>query len=201
MEPRCPRWLLSLRAVLSVLAISVIGVSVPGVPASAHEADGQPARIHSGSCGSFQGVVYLLTGVGADTTRDGTPVPLSEQVGLESAFQVARSETSVPVPLSEIVEDEHAIVVYESDEAMDRVIACGNVGGLFTGQMPGVVMPGDELAVVLAEQDGSGFSGIAMLTAAGRSTEVHLNLADGLARGARGEDVDHHDAPATPVGG
>ena len=42
------------------------------------------------------------------------------------------------------------------------------------------VMPGDELAVGLREQNDSGFAGIAVFTADGLSTWVHVYLAQGL---------------------
>lgn len=175
-----------------------LGLVGSGDLARSHEADGRPARLHAGSCDEFRGVVYMLTGVGAEATPDGTPVAAPERVGPESAALVASSETEVPVPLSELIADERAIVVYQSDEAMDRVVACGNVGGLLSGQMPGMTMPGDELAVWLAEADGSGLSGIALLEAAGRSTVVRLYLAEGLGGRASGAEEDHL-AEATPT--
>jgi hypothetical protein len=194
MEWRYPRPLPRPCAALFAVAITVLGADAP---ASGHEADGRPARIHSGSCDEFRGVVYILTGVGAETFADGTPVPTPERVGSESAALVATSETEVPVTLSELMADEAAIVVYESDEAMDRVVACGSVGGLLTEQMPGMAMPGDELAVWLAEEDGSGLSGVALLGAEGRSTVVRLYLGEGLAGHQRAGDGNHH-AEATP---
>lgn len=135
----------------------------------------------------------MLTGVGAEATPDGTPVAAPERVGPQSAALVASSETVIPMPLSELIADERTIVVYQSDEAMDRVVACGNVGGLLSGQMPG-----DELAVWLGEEAGSGLSGVALLEAAGRATVDRVYLGEGLGGRASVAAEDRH-AEATPT--
>lgn len=140
----------------------------------------------------------MLTGVGAEATPDGTPVAAPERVGPQSAALVASSETVIPMPLSELIADERAIVLYQSDEAMDRVVACGNVGGLLSGQMPGMTMPGDELAVWLGEEAGSGLSGVALLEAAGRATVDRVYLGEGLGGRASVAAEDRH-AEATPT--
>lgn len=188
------------KAKATVAALGAVGLIVLAGPASegrAHEADGRPARIHAGTCEDFRGVVYILTGVGAETAPGGTPAPQPEQVGAADAFPVALSKTTVPVALTDLAEGEHAIVVYESDEAMDRPVACGTVGGPLTSQMPGMTMPGDELAVWLAEKDSSGLAGVAVLEAKGRETIVRMYLGEGLGGAVRPDGGDDH-ASATP---
>ena len=124
-----------------------------------------------------------MTGVGAATSMDGTPVAAAAVIGSEGAPQVAQSVTTLGVSLPELVEAPHALVVSEPGERVSRVIACGEVGGLLTAQMPGMVMPGDELVTGLREQGHSGAVGIAVLTADGTSTTVRVFLASGLVEG------------------
>ncbi len=189
------------KAKATVAALGAVGLIVLTGPADegrAHEADGRPARIHAGTCEDFRGVVHILTGVGAETAPGGTPVPQPEQVGAADAFPVALSKTTVPVALTDLAEGEHAIVVYESDEAMDRPVACGAVGGPLTSQMPGMTMPGDELAVWLAGEGGSGLAGVAVLEANGRDTIVRIYLGEDLAAAADPDRGDHR-AASTPA--
>lgn len=195
------------RARVAIRNLAVLGAAVmagpfsPAAPTAvtlAHEADGMPARIHAGACDDYRGVVYILTGVGAEVTPDGTPVPQPERVGPADAIPVSRSETTIPVSLTDLTAVDTAVVVYASDAEMDRPVACGNVGGPLTGQMPGMVMPGDELAVWLAGRDGSGVAGLALLEAAGRETVVRIYLGEGLDGESLPAAEDHH-AAATPA--
>ena len=116
-------------------------LSLPGLTL-AHEADGHPVRIHEGTCDTLCRVTDQLTGVGATITLEGTPIPTPETVGSERAFPVAVSTTELETETSELIDTPHAIVVYESDEAMDTILVCGNVGGALMMQMPGMPMPG-----------------------------------------------------------
>ena len=54
-------------------------------------------------------------------------------------------------------------------------------------------MPGDELAIGLREQNDSGFAGIAVFTADGLSTWIHIYLAHGLFGSDSGEDAPPDD--------
>ena len=83
--------------------------------------------------------------------------------------------------------------IYESDEAMDDEIACGTIGGALTAQMAGMVMPGDELAIGLAEVNDSGHSGIAFFAADGPKSTLRIFLMDL-------EDMPGEGAIATPAG-
>jgi hypothetical protein len=142
--------------------------------AFAQEADGHPARIHAGACDDLGTVAFDLTALGAEATAEGTPVPAPEFVGSASAVPMQISETSLEATLSDLVDEELAIVVYGDDET---VVACGAIGGPLTMQMAGMVMPGDELAVGLAEADDSGYSGLALIRAEGKTASVRIFLA------------------------
>src|SRR5688500_11203559 len=74
------------------------------------------ARLHAGSCDALGAVAFELTGLGAESVRDGTPVPAPETVGPATALPVALSETEVEASVTAIVEGGHALAVYESVE-------------------------------------------------------------------------------------
>lgn len=166
----------------------------------AHEADGHPVRIQQGSCDDLGRVAFQLTGVGATITPQGTPVATPVTVGAANTSSIQVSETTLDTSFSELTKDPYAIVVYESDDAMDHIIACGNVGGVLTAQMSGMTMPGDELAIWIAPARDSGYVGIALLEAAGKQAKLRLFLAEGLQRGAspEGEAPGGHTNDATP---
>ena len=92
-----------------------------------------------------------------------------------------RWKTVVDVNLPALMADPHALAVYESNEALDTVVACGDVGGRLEAQMAGMAMDGDELVVGLGEADGSGHAGIALLRWEAPRTTVRIYLAKGLA--------------------
>src|SRR5688572_20552344 len=115
-------------AVMLSLVATVVGFG--GMDrAEAQAAAVRPARLHAGSCDDLGAVASELTGLGAESVRDGTPVPAPETVGPATALPVALSETEVEASVTAIVEGGHALTVYESVEVPDRVIACGDVGG------------------------------------------------------------------------
>lgn len=182
------------------LLAAALALFSPGADGSAHEADGHPARIQKGSCTALGGVAFQLTGACAAITLAGTPEPAPELTGAESASSLKGSETTLETSLSTLTKEPHAIVVYESDEAMDRIIACGDVGGLLTAQMPGMVMPGDELAIWLAAVNDSGYAGLALLRAEGTEATLRLFLNEGAPEGGHAE-TSGSTAEATPHAG
>jgi hypothetical protein len=119
-------------------------------------------------------------------------------VGAEAAVGLEASETDLQPSLTELTKDAYAIVVYESDEAMDHIIACGNVGGLLVApQMAGMVMPGDELAIGLAPQGSSGATGIALLRSVeGGTSSLRIVLVEESAEEATPASL----PKATPAG-
>jgi hypothetical protein len=194
-----------LRAVLPLLiaGFAATALAIPQA-AVAHEADGRPARMHEGSCESLGRVTNQLTGVGAEIGLEGTPIPTPEAVGSEHAAPIGLSTTTLQITTSDLTENPHAIVVYESDEAMDTPLVCGNVGGALMMQMPGMAMPGDELAVWLFPEGESGYTGLALLRSeVGGTSSVTIFLAEGLSSGAEAAEEHGHEATpeATPVAG
>ena len=173
------------RARCFLLMVVMVSVTNASLVVAAHGNSVYPAHLHQGSCETLGAVALTLNAVGAETTHDGSPVPARELIGAAVPVPVLQSATTLAVPFSELVEDQHALVVSEVGTRTSRVIACGEVGGLLTTQMTGMVMPGDELAIGLSEVDGSGYAGIALVTAEGLSTTIRIYLAQGLI----GEDL------------
>src|SRR5262245_25258330 len=187
----------------ALLALALLLALAGGPLASgvaAHAAAGHPARIQKGSCDALDGVAFPLTGVGATISLEGTPIPTPEMVGASAAGSLDTSDTILGTSLSDLVKGAYAIVIYESDEAMDHIIACGDVGGPLTRQMAGMVMPGDELAIWLSPTGDSGTAGLALLQANGDHASLRIFLAESEEGGAQGDEAGKANAAeATPA--
>ncbi|MDP9368532.1 MAG: hypothetical protein M3Q03_09705, partial [Chloroflexota bacterium] len=120
-----------------------------------------------GTCDALGPVAFRLTGVGAETTADGDPVPEIQIAGAPSALEVDLSVSSIDAVLADIIGGEHAIAVYASDEELQTPIACGDIGG---------PMLGEDLIVGVGAQGPSGRPGVAVLHPEGDATRVTLYL-------------------------
>jgi len=176
---------------MAVAAMVSIGDDV----VRAHAADGHPARIQEGTCDTLGRAAFKLTGVGATVSLEGTPIPEPEAVGSQQAVAMDVSDTTLDTTLSDLIAKDYAVVVYESDEAMDHIIACGALGGPLSRQMAGMVMPGDEVAIGLAAENDSGATGVALLRANGENATMRIVL---MEAGGEHEAADHTEA--TPQG-
>jgi hypothetical protein len=171
------RWIVAFAVALSAVA------AVAG-PALAHEEHGHPTRIHEGSCEALGPVAFRLNGVGGSADLDNAPVATPRAVNPDASYQVMISETTIDGTIEDLLASEHAVMVYESDEAMDA-IACGNVGGALNG---------DTLATGLAEAGVPGHIGFALFRTEGDQTIVMVVLGHGLAPiSASGAGDDHAD--------
>jgi hypothetical protein len=139
--------------------------------ALAHEEHGHPARIHEGSCQELGPVAFRLNGVGGSVDVDNAPVATPVAVNTDSAYQVMVSETTIDGTIEDLLAGEHAVMIYESDEAMDA-IACGNVGGALNGET---------LVSGLAEAGVPGHIGFALFRPEGDQTDVLVIIGHGLA--------------------
>ena len=190
-------WQQSLTVIRTLVLASVV-VPMLGVPAAtrAHEADGHPARIHEGTCDELGPVTDQLTGVGAEIDLDGTPISTPEVVGAARAVPIAVSTTTLEITASDLIDTPHAIIVYASDGAMDTPLVCGNVGGVLMIQMPGMPMPGDQLAIWLVPHGESNYTGLALQESQGEDrTGITIFLAQGRTGG------DETMSEATPTSG
>jgi hypothetical protein len=141
------------------------GAQAPGVGDQPH-----PAHIHVGACPEPGDVAFPLNDVVS---------PSDETVGAGTAIPVEVSSTVVEAALTDIVGGQHAINVHESAEALDAYIACGDVGGPMLGTA--------DLAIGLAEQNGSGHHGVAWLHDNGDgTTRVDVILLTGSMPGTPG---------------
>jgi len=182
-----------LRRWLSALAVALGLVAAVAGPALAHEEHGHPARIHEGSCAELGPVAFRLNGVGGSVDLDNAPVATPTAVNPDASYQMLISETTIDGTIEDLLASEHAVMIYESDEAMDA-IACGNIGGALTAST---------LVTGLAEAGVPGHIGFVLFRSEGDQTVVLVALGHGLApvsaSGAPGEglasddDAAHHD--------
>lgn len=169
--------LVAAAALAGAMSLAVLG------NAAAHAEHGHPARIHQGTCENLQGVAYRLNGVGGSVDAEGAPVATPTAINPKTAFQVMTSDTVIDATVDDLLAGDHAIMIYESDDAMDA-IACGNLGG---------AMNGDELIVGLGEARIPGHLGFALLTPDGDQTDVTVILGHAMAPVSAGGAVDDHD--------
>ncbi len=144
-----------------------------GIAAMAQEATpaaglhDHPAHIHLGTCDTLDpNPTYMLTNV----------APLADAAGSTSeegaAIPVERSVTMVEDSLENLSTGGYAINIHESVDNIGNYIACGS--------LTGAIDPEGPLVVGLSSLNGSGHSGIAILTANGEQTDVNVYLAQGL---------------------
>ena len=154
-----------------MLALIATALLAAPSPALAHEEHGHPARIHEGSCEELGPVAFRLNGVGGSVDLDNAPVATPTAVNPDLAYQVMVSESTIDGTIEDLLAGEHAVMIYESDEAMDA-IACGNVGGALNGET---------LVTGLAEAGVPGHMGFALFRPEGNQTDVLVIFGHGLA--------------------
>jgi hypothetical protein len=152
---------------------------------SAHAEHGMPARLQQGTCEAIGPVAFELNGVGGTEDLEGNEVPAPEAMGAAGATEVKVSVTTVAAPLDAIVSGGHALIVYLSDDAMDKPVACGAIGGIVVGE---------DLVVGLEARGDEGMNGIALFRAEGDQTVVSVFLT-----AAERADGHGHEAEATPA--
>src|SRR3954454_19835916 len=72
------------------LLSSAIAITGAGT-ASAHAADGHPAKIHVGTCEALGPVAFSLNGVGASVDLDENPIATPQPMNEDVAFEFATS--------------------------------------------------------------------------------------------------------------
>ncbi len=150
-----------------VVTIALLVAFGAGISAQDMVSVPHPSHIHQGSCNDLNPEPeYPLADVG--------PVsPAAEPGAVEAGI------TPVDVSLDDLQAGPFAINVHESTENIESYIACGDIVG--------EVVDGT-LVIGLEAQNGSGYSGVAVLSSASsRGTEVTVYLGYGLSS----------DAPAT----
>jgi uncharacterized cupredoxin-like copper-binding protein len=162
--------------------VALIGLITAGGPAAvAQDATPQaeqgqiprPAHIHVNDCANIGDIAAPLNDLTA---------PTGQRVGVRRAFEAESSFTNVPMTLDQILASDHSLNVHMSADQMNVYIACADLGGVLT--------PEGALIVGLAEQNNSGYTGIAYLSpgADGASTDVSVFIAPVVGGGRGGEN-------------
>ena len=145
-------------------------------PAAADQ--GHPIHIHEGTCAALGGVVHPLNNLTAPDMSAtpmagddmggmdmGSPMAggdmMDPMAGMDMSQVAAWSKTDVEASLDDLLGGEFAINAHESVENIQNYVACGDLTGTATDGM---------LEIDLAEQNGSGLSGKAVLQDKGDGT-------------------------------
>lgn len=151
--------------VLGTALAAAIGMGgAAGVMAqNATPLNGHPAHIHAGTCADLDPtpvapLVNLLP-LGVERDDDGEVSETPEVRGTLTVGDLTYSETDdIEFTWEEMLGAPHAIVVHESDDAMENYIACGDIGGVVFDD------DGEDMVIGLKPVGDSGYSGIAMLS-------------------------------------
>jgi hypothetical protein len=150
-------------ATLALLLSAIVVGAQSSTPAATTELTGavsMPAHIHTGTCAQLGDVVYPLSNVGipaaagTPTTGGGTPMTSCPGQGGQP-LPVYLSATKLNASIADILNGPHALNIHKSQQDIQSYVACGDVGG---------VQFGDTLAFGLHELNGSGLTGIALLS-------------------------------------
>jgi hypothetical protein len=165
-------WRVSSGALAALMALTMSTLMVgaqTSTPAASTELTGSismPAHIHAGTCAQLGDIVYPLSNVGipatagTPTTGGGTPIvggtPMTSGTGQGGhPLPVYMSVTKINASIADILNGPHALNIHKSQQEIQTYVACGDVGG---------VQFGDTLAFGLHELNGSGLTGIALLS-------------------------------------
>lgn len=138
---------------LLLLVLAPAGTPTEAAP-SAH-----PVVLLEGHCGT----------AGTTTTRaELAPIaPAGMAAGSPAAIPVEMSAGRIEGSLQALFASDHALAVSASDDQLDHLLACGDIGG--------VVRDG-QLVMGLGEENDSGISGVAILGPGAAGTAVTLYL-------------------------
>ena len=135
-----------------------------------------PSHIHAGDCSMPGAPVAALSDVG---------VVGNDAQGAESHIHVDIGLSAVELPLADIIAFDHSIMVHESADDLDTILACGSIGG---HDVDGSFLVG------IGPVGASGYSGIAWLTDNGDgTTDVQVTISHSGATESMGMDDDMSD--------
>jgi hypothetical protein len=133
-------------------------------PAATLQVTGQvahPGHIHAGDCANLGDVVFPLSDAGVPATgnQDMGATPMAAAGGAEAGSEMAIpayvSITQLDASIEDILAAPHAINFHESADNIENYIACGEIGG---------VSYGDNLQFGLRELNGSGYTGVGLIS-------------------------------------
>lgn len=164
------RFLATFATIAVLLATPSLAFGQDATPVMSNE--GHPVHVHEGTCAQLNPQpLYPLNNIVAPTGTDAA--------GTGSPAMVETSTTTIDATLADLTGGNRAINVHESMANIGNYIACGDIGGtIVSGDN------GDSIAVGLHQMNNSGYTGIAVLQAAGNQTTITIYLAEGLAGSA-----------------
>jgi hypothetical protein len=153
------RWLAAMPVaaglVVLVLATALVTRAQQATPAASPVAVSQtsggrvlPAAIHNGTCAQLGDIAYQLADVG---------LPQGAQPVGQPAIPAYQGITEVPgATLDDLINGQFALAVHESAQAMQNLIACGDIGGSRFG---------DTVLFGVGQLNNSGYGGVALISA------------------------------------
>ncbi len=151
------RWS-ALRTFLGVVLLALLPVA-GGVAAQEPVAAAHPSHVHAGTCAELDpNPAYPLADV----------APVSPDAAADA---VETGTTTIEATLGDLLASPYAINVHASAEDITTYIACGDIAGPVVD---------DQLIIPLRGQNDSGYSGVAVLTAADTGTAIAVYLGFGL---------------------
>ena len=176
-------------ALVATAILLVLGFGIGAVQAQdTAEIVTHPAHIHAGTCAELDpNPKAPLNDVGPrgyDAEAGQMAEDAPETRGATNVAPVEVSESTAEVGFDEVLETGHAVNVHESAQNIDNYIACGDIGGQVFD---------NKLFVSLAEQNDSGYFGIAILEPDGDNTKVTIYL--GRVAGAAAAETPAAETP------
>ena len=146
-------------AVVGFVAAALVALTgVGGARAQDSPVAGHPAHIHAGTCADLDpnplAPLKDVTGVLLGDDNDETPTGEDVKGAINAPLMEYSESTEIEAPFDDLLATSHAINVHESAENIDNYIACGDIGG---------VVKDDTVLVGLYEQNGTGYSGVAIV--------------------------------------
>lgn len=149
------------KGVLSLSLAAALGASsLAGGAAIAQEEEStpemmngeHPVAIHAGTCEEPEAEpAFELDSAMERGSEEEEP----EQIGMSTGAPVLETSSNVTANLGDVAEEGHVIGVHASPEEFGTLVACGEIAG---------VLIDGELVIAINEVDGSGVTGVAMLT-------------------------------------
>lgn len=156
-------------SILALVPATALGLSsLAAAPQVLRQDDNpaHPAAFHTGSCDSpSDEAAYTLATVGPQENDEGEPVAAADTLGQLTTSPVLSGAGLIDAPLESLVDEgnPYVLVVHESEQEMDSLLACGEVAGpVVDGQITLALRPLNDsdyagLAVLgTTEDDGTG---------------------------------------------
>jgi len=149
------RW--SILALIPAIALGLGSLAAAPDAVRQNAEPAHPAAFHTGDCESPSAEpAAILTTVGTQETTEGEPVDASDTLGRLTTEPVLSGAGIVDTPLESLLDEgnPYVLVVHESEQAMDSLLACGEVAGPVVDE---------QITLALRPLEDSDYAGIAVL--------------------------------------